>query len=179
VETTDIDCITADGVKMADGTEHKLDLLILATGFFFNVQNVKQVSGINGISLADYWKDGIKTYRSITVPGFPNYFMLIGPNSPVTNLSLIEIAEIGVDYVMQCVQKIRTNEVTSLVPTLEATNVYMENLCSAFGDTIWTSGCSSWYLDDDGIPGTYPGPPSQYRVELSKPDLSEYNVIGA
>ncbi|WP_145999036.1 hypothetical protein [Oceanicoccus sp. KOV_DT_Chl] len=162
---------------MVDGSEHQLDLLILATGFFFNVQNVKKVTGVNGQSLADYWQTGIKNYRSITVPGFPNYFMLIGPSSPVTNLSLIEIAEIGVDYVMQCVQKIRRKEVTTIVPKNCVTDAYTEKLRNAFGETIWTSGCSSWYLDDEGIPATWPWPPSEYRRQLSVPELGDYDVI--
>lgn len=162
-----------------DGKEHKLDLLILATGFFFNAQNVKHVVGLNGQSLADYWKDGIKTYRSISIPGFPNYFMLVGPNSPITNLSLIEIAEIGVNYVMQCIDKIRQGEITAMAPRNDITAAYMQNLRNAFGETIWTSGCSSWYLDDDGIPATFPGPPSEYRHELDEPLLQEYELIGA
>lgn len=179
LETTDIERITPEGIRTVDGTEHKLDMLILATGFFFNTQNVKQVTGVNGQSLADYWQNGIKTYHSITVPGFPNYFMLIGPSSPVTNLSLIEIAEIGVDYVMQCLEKIRSGEVTAIAPNPAVTDSYTEKLRSAFGDTIWTSGCSSWYLDDDGIPATFPGPPSEYRQQLSKPNLNEYDVVCA
>lgn len=102
--------------------------------------------------------------------------MLIGPSSPVTNLSLVEIAEIGADYVMQCVQKIRNKEITAIVPKQSVTDAYAEKLRNAFGDTIWTSGCSSWYLDDDGIPATYPGPPSHFRRELSHLNLSDYDV---
>ena len=179
VETTAIECVTPEGVRTVDGKEHKLDLLILATGFFFNAQNVKHVVGLNGQSLADYWKDGIKTYRSISIPGFPNYFMLVGPNSPITNLSLIEIAEIGVNYVMQCIDKIRQGEITAMAPRNDITAAYMQNLRNAFGETIWTSGCSSWYLDDDGIPATFPGPPSEYRHELDEPLLQEYELISA
>jgi len=179
VETTGIECVTTDGVRTVDGKEHKLDLLILATGFFFNAQNVKHVTGLDGRSLSDYWHEGIKTYRSITVPGFPNYFMLVGPNSPITNLSLIEIAEIGVNYVMQCIGKIRDGEVTAMAPREEVTAAYMQNLRNAFGETIWTSGCSSWYLDDEGIPATFPGPPSEYRGELDEPILGEYELISA
>jgi cation diffusion facilitator CzcD-associated flavoprotein CzcO len=141
------------------------------------VQNVKQVIGVDGQSLADYWQTGIKTYRSITLPGFPNYFMLIGPSSPVTNLSLVEIAEIGVGYVMQCIEKIRRKEVTTLAPNAAVTDAYIEKLRGAFGDTIWTSGCTSWYLDDDGIPATFPGPPSEFRRDLSVPNLSDYDVV--
>lgn len=177
LETTAIDCVTPNGVRMVNGTEYQLDFLILATGFFFNMQNVKQVIGLDGLSLADYWKDGIKNYRSITVPGFPNYFMLIGPSSPITNLSLIEIAEIGVDYVMQCVQKIRNKELIAISPKRVVTEAYTENLRNAFGDTIWTSGCTSWYLDSEGVPATYPGPPSEYRKELTVINLNEFNVI--
>lgn len=177
LETNTIDCVTRDGVRMVDGSEHKLDFLILATGFFFNVQNVKQVTGVDGQSLADYWQAGIKNYRSITVPGFPNYFILIGPNSPIANLSLIEIAEIGVDYVVQCIEMIRRKEVLTLAPKHTATDAFTKKLRNAFDGTIWTSGCSSWYLDEQGIPSTWPWPPSDYRRQLSTPNLSDYDVI--
>ena len=179
VETTGIECVTPEGIRTVDGKEHKLDLLILATGFFFNAQNVKHVTGVDGRSLADYWRDGIKTYRSITIPGFPNYFMLVGPNSPITNLSLIEIAEIGVDYVLQCLDRISAGEVVALAPKDSVTDEYMKNLRSAFGGTIWTSGCSSWYLDDEGIPATFPGPPSEYRGELDALHMNDYELVRA
>lgn len=179
VETTSIACITPTGIKTSDGRLHELDLLVLATGFHFNVSNVKHITGIDGQSLQDYWQDGIKTYRSMTVPGFPNYFMLIGPSSPITNLSLIEIAEIGVNYVMQCIDKISKGNLAAMAPNAEITNHFSEKLRTAFGDTIWTSGCSSWYLDDDGIPATWPWSPSDYHRQLSRPDFSEYDLFYA
>lgn len=179
LETTGIECVTADGIRTVDGREHKLDLLILATGFYFNVRGVKHVTGMDGQSLEDYWRDGIKTYRTITIPGFPNYFMLIGPSSPVTNLSLIDIAEIGVDYVMQCVRKIRNKELLALAPKPEVTEEFTDTMRSAFGETIWTSGCSSWYLDDDGIPATWPWPPSNFRRQLRTPDLEDYDLLAS
>lgn len=80
---------------------------------------------------------------------------------------------------MQCIEKIRGGEITAMSPKLAVTAAYMQNLRNAFDGTIWTSGCSSWYLDDEGIPATFPGPPSEYRKELAQPLLSEYEVIGA
>lgn len=177
VETTAIDCITATGIKTTDGKLHELDLLVLATGFYFNVTNVKHIIGLDGQSLQDYWQQGIKTYRSMTVPGFPNYFMLIGPNSPITNLSLIEIAEIGANYIIQAIEKMAANELVAMSPKAEVTDQLTNALRAAFGDTIWTSGCSSWYLDDDGIPATWPWAPSEYHRQLNSPNLNDYDLL--
>ena len=179
VETTSIDHITPEGIKTTDGKLHELDLLILATGFYFNVNNVKHIIGLDGQSLQDYWQNGIKTYRSITVPGFPNYFMLIGPTSPITNLSLIEIAEIGVSYVMQAINQMNENKLVAITPKASVTDQLSETLRAAFGDTIWTSGCSSWYLDNEGIPATWPWSPAEYHRQLSKPDFDEYDLLFA
>ena len=104
-------------------------------------------------------------------------FMLIGPNSPITNLSLIDIAEIGADYAIQCVDKFRRGEITAISPNAQVTQDFTDKLVSAFDGTRWVSGCNSWYLEVDGVPVTWPWAPSRFRKELKKLDLDDYDVL--
>ncbi|HEY9036318.1 MAG TPA: NAD(P)/FAD-dependent oxidoreductase [Pseudomonadales bacterium] len=173
-----IEKITADGVLCKDGTLHQLDLIVLATGFYPNAWNVKHIVGEHGKTIDEVWNtDKVHSYRSITLPGFPNYFMLIGPNSPITNLSLVDIASIGVDYILKCMDKIEAGEFDTLAPTVEAANAFNQELQNSFDGTIWVSGCNSWYLDDDGIPQTWPWAPSRFINDLSEPDMAHYETV--
>ena len=110
------------------------------------------------------------------MPGFPNFFILIGPNSPITNLSLIDIADIGVDYAMQCIDKFARGEIITIAPKADVTQAFTEALTGAFDGTRWLSGCNSWYLEVDGIPVTWPWAPSRFRKELKTLDLNDYDV---
>ena len=168
------------GVVVNDGSEKgrlvEVDTLITATGFYPNAWGIDTVIGENGESLAAAWDRGVRTYRSVTMPGFPNYFMLIGPNSPITNLSLIDIADIGVNYAMQCINKFRKGELVSITPKEDVTAEFTDSLVNAFDGTRWVSGCNSWYLEVDGVPVTWPWAPSRYRKELKKINFDHYDV---
>ena len=172
--------INADGVVVDDGSEHgrtvALDTLITATGFYPNAWGIETVIGEHGLSLSQAWQRGDRSYRSITMPGFPNFFMLIGPNSPIANLSLIDIADIGADYIMQCLEKIRRGEIHHLAPNADISTTFHRDLTAAFSDTRWVSGCNSWYLEGDGVPATWPWPPAHYRSALKKPELDDYDI---
>lgn len=176
VVTDAIERIAPEGVVTRDGRLHPLDVLVLATGFYPNAWGVERVVGEGGVSLRQAWESGTRSYRSIAVPGFPNYFMLIGPNSPITNLSLIEIAEIGSDYVMQCIDGLRQQRYRAIAPRVDVTEAFTRSMKAAFTGTIWVSGCNSWYLDADGVPATWPWTPARYRRELSRPDLADFEL---
>lgn len=172
--------VEPNGVVLDDGSEQgklvEIDTLVTATGFYPNAWGIDTVIGQNGESLSAAWNRGVRTYRSITMPGFPNYFMLIGPNSPITNLSLIDIADIGVEYAMQCIEKFRSGELVSISPKEDVTAEFTDSLVSAFDGTRWVSGCSSWYLEVDGVPVTWPWAPSRFRKELKKINFDDYDV---
>jgi cation diffusion facilitator CzcD-associated flavoprotein CzcO len=178
VVTDSIDCITEQGVKTVDGKVHELDLLVLATGFYPNYWGIKDVIGENGKHLDESWEnERLRTFNSITVPGFPNYFMLIGPNSPITNLSLVEISDIGIDYIFQCIERIEAGELKSISPKQSVADDFNDRVNNSFDGTIWISGCNSWYLDDDGLPVTWPWAPAEYRSALKVLDLEHYDVV--
>lgn len=177
VITDAIECITEKGIKTIDGNVHELDLIVLATGFYPNYWGIQDVLGKNGKHLDEAWKDDkLRTFNSITLPGFPNYFILIGPNSPITNLSLVEVADIGIDYIFQCIEKIEQGEIRSISAKQSVTDAFNEKVNSSFEDTIWITGCNSWYLDDEGLPVTWPWAPAKYASALKVLDLNDYDV---
>ena len=148
--------------------------------FYPNYFNVDKVVGEHGKTLDHCWnEEKTRTYKSITLPGFPNYFMLIGPNCPITNLSLVEIADIGCDYIMQLIEKMESGEVAAISPKEDVTEAFNDKLNSSFDGTIWVSGCTSWYLDADGLPQTWPWAPQEYRRTLKTLDFEDYNVVAA
>ena len=172
--TEGIDHVEARGVVTRDGRLHELDVLVLATGFDTHAWGVDSVVGEDGLSLEEAWAQGTRAYRSVAIPGFPNFFMLVGPNSPIGNISLIDVSEVQADYIMKCIRLLRKGEVRSLAPTAEATRAFHERLLEAMKDTVWVTGCSSWYLDDDGVPILWPWTARRFHKEMRHPDFGEW-----
>ena len=133
--------------------------------------------GRNGITLDDVWPDTTHAYRSVSIPGFPNFFMTMGPHSPVGNFSLIEVAEIQLAYVMQLIDLIRKGQYNEIAAGVEATERFNEERIEATQGTIWASGCKSWYLDANGIPASWPWSFERYHDEMAKPDLGDFELI--
>ena len=175
--TEAIDHVEPRGVVTSDGVLHELDLLVLATGF--DARAYVRPMGIvndNGVTLDEVWEDGPHAYRSIAVPGFPNLFMLMGPHSPIGNQSLVLIAENQADYAMWWINKIRNGDIIAASPTDAATKDYNEQMKSAMPQTIWMTGCNSWYLGKDGLPELFPWRPARHRELLATPDVSHFDV---
>jgi cation diffusion facilitator CzcD-associated flavoprotein CzcO len=174
--TDAIDHVEARGVVTVDGQLHELDILVLATGFDTHAWGIDQVVGEKGQSLEEAWDEGTRAYRSVAVPGFPNFFMLVGPNSPIGNISLIDVSEVQADYIMRCIRLLRKGRVKALAPTAEATQKFHASLLEAMQDTVWVTGCNSWYLDKDGVPNTWPWTARRFHKEMRRPQLSDYDL---
>jgi cation diffusion facilitator CzcD-associated flavoprotein CzcO len=177
VITEGIDHIEPRGVVTADGTLHELDLLVYATGFDARAYvRPMEVIGEGGVNLDEAWADGPMAYRSVAVPGFPNLFMLMGPHSPIGNQSLVPVAEDQADYAMWWIKQLRDGAVWAAAPTEAATKEYNESMKDAMPQTIWVTGCSSWYLGKDGLPELFPWTPETHRQLLSQPVLADFDV---
>ncbi len=175
--TEAIDHVEPAGIVTADGTLHELDLLLMATGFDARAYvRPMEIVGKNGVSLDEAWADGPHAYRSVAVPGFPNMFMLMGPHSPIGNQSLVLIAEDQADYAMWWINQIRAGRVVSAAPTETATKEYNEQMKAAMPQTIWMTGCKSWYLGKDGLPELFPWVPQRHRELLSSPRPDDFDV---
>lgn len=173
--TTPISRIEPSGVRTEDGRLHELDLLVLATGFHVDrFVRPMTVRGHGGVLLDDVWAKRPSAYLALAVPGFPNFFMLNGPNSPVGNFSLIMTAELQIAYVMKLVSLVQRGELPIAMPSAEAADRFEQERTEAAKKTVWATGCKSWYLDDRGIPFAWPFPFSRFRAEMEVPRLSDY-----
>ena len=175
LETTPISRVEHAGVVTKDGRLHELDVMVLATGFDgHRYARDIDISGTDGGTLNDAWGDSIWAHRGVAMPGFPNFYMLIGPHSPIGNFSLILIAEMQLNYLLQLIEPILTGESASVVPKRSATEAFNRSLRDAMKKTVWVSGCDSWYLDGEGNPITWPWSFEQFASDMKAPDLGEY-----
>jgi cation diffusion facilitator CzcD-associated flavoprotein CzcO len=172
-----IESVVPNGVVTADGTLHELDVLVLATGFDARAYvRPMSVVGEHGITLDETWTDGPHAYRSVAIPGFPNLFMLMGPHSPIGNQSLVIIAETQADYAMWWINEIREGRVAAAAPTEVATKDYNEQMKADLPQTVWATGCNSWYIGKDGLPELFPWHPARHRELLATPELDDFDV---
>lgn len=177
--TEPIDAMTAKGVRTADGTERPVDVVILATGFKpFDILTSVEVTGPSGLSLSEAWKDGIAAHRTIAAPGFPNFFLLLGPNSGLGHNSVVLMIEAQVDYILKLLRRSGALESGALIePKPAIASAYDENLQSRLGERVWAADCGAWYTDDNGRNYTlYPDSVRTYLKEMKTPDLGEYAV---
>jgi cation diffusion facilitator CzcD-associated flavoprotein CzcO len=177
--TEAIERIEPSGVRTADGELHELDVLVLATGFRVDrFLRPIAVRGRDGRSLDDVWALRPSAHLALAVPGFPNLFLLNGPNGPVGNFSLIDVAELQLGYTIQLLDLLRAGA-ESVEPTAEAAEAFERARVEATKNTVWVTGCRSWYLDDRGIPAAWPWSIDHFREVMGAPDLSHYRVTGA
>jgi len=168
------------GIRTADGVLHELDVLVLATGFHVDwFVRPMAVTGRDGVALDDVWAEGPFAYMALTVPGFPNFFMLNGPNGPVGNFSLIEVAELQMGYVLQLLDVVRGGHATEVSPSRDAAARFDAERRAAAEKTIWNSGCKSWYLDASGLPTAWPFTWDRFRDEMRRPRLEDFDLRSA
>ncbi|MBW2422219.1 MAG: NAD(P)/FAD-dependent oxidoreductase [Deltaproteobacteria bacterium] len=177
VVTEAIERVEARGLRTRDGRLHELDILVLATGFRVDrFLRPMEVVGRDGLRLDEAWAERPVAYLSISTPGFPNLFMLNGPNGPVGNFSLIEVAELQFDYILQLVDLVRSGRCKAVDASQEATERFDIERTEAAKKTVWMTGCRSWYLDDRGIPAVWPWTYDHYRNEMATPNPDHYTL---
>lgn len=177
VVTDGIERIESDGVRTVDGLLHELDVLIFATGFRVDrFVRPMQVTGRQGAPLDEAWQSGPSAYMAISVPEFPNFFMLNGPNSPVGNFSLIDVAELQFAYILQLIEPLRTGQCREISASSNAMARFNDERREAATTTIWNSGCKSWYLDESGLPTAWPWTYDRFREEMGKPRFDDYET---
>ena len=175
--TAGIECVEPRGVRTNDGRLHELDVLALATGFRVDrFLRPIRVKGRDGVDLEDVWKERPNAYLSISIPNFPNLFMLNGPNGPVGNFSLITIADMQLHYVLQLVEELRTGRAREISASASAMARFGEESDQAARNTIWATGCRSWYLDSRGIPAVWPFTYQRFTEEMARPRLDHYDL---
>ena len=177
VERDRIVRVEPQGVRLSDGRLQELDVLVLATGFHADrFIRPTSVLGRGGVSLDDVWAVRPTAYYAVTIPDFPNFFMLNGPTGPVGNFSLIDIAERQWAYIDQLLDLLRTGKARTLEPLAQAHADYEERRIAAAKTTIFGSGCSSWYLDATGVPASWPWSYAAFADAMAAPVMADYAV---
>ncbi len=176
--TAPIERVEATGMRTKDGRLHELDVLVLATGFDgHSFMRPMDLIGKGGVDLKDVWAETTQAHRSVSIPGFPNFFMLVGPNSPIGNFSLIDISEWQLGYIMQLIELWRRGEASEISARQDATDRFNAALKEAMKDTVWVTGCQSWYLDKNGNPAMWPFTYDRFCADMSAPALEEYDLV--
>jgi cation diffusion facilitator CzcD-associated flavoprotein CzcO len=176
--TDGIERVEPRGVRTRDGRLHELDVLVLATGFRVDrFMRPMEIVGRDGVRLDRVWAERPTAYLAVSIPAFPNLFMLNGPNGPVGNFSLIEVAELQFAYVAQLIALLRSGRAREVSATAAATERFEAHRVEAARKTVWMTGCRSWYLDDRGIPAAWPWTFDRFREEMAAPQLDAYELI--
>jgi cation diffusion facilitator CzcD-associated flavoprotein CzcO len=178
--TAAIDRITPRGIRTADDREIDVDLLVFATGFqAHNYMRPMNLRGRDGLSIDDAWAKGPRAYRMTAIPGFPNFFTVLGPNSPTGSISLQYSAELTAGYITEWLRRFRDGEIGTVEVTDEATTKFNDEVAAALGPTVWNTGCNSWYLTDEGNVDLWPYDRRTMTDMLARPDDRDYHVTRA
>lgn len=180
----DVDLVTdaitevrPEGVVTADGTLHEVDTLILGTGYEI-MPVADPLRGRGGVALSERWAAHREAYLGTTVSGYPNYFMLVGPNTATGHTSILLYAEAQIDYVLQCIAHVERNGARAIEVREEPQHAFSEDIREQLQGTIWiVGGCNSWYLNERG--GTsvlWPGTTWAFTSALRQLDPSDYEL---
>ncbi len=173
--TDSIARVEARGVVTADGTLHETDVIVLATGYDPHAYvRPMQLIGSGGQTLDELWTSDPFSYRSIALPGFPNFFLMLGPHSPFGNYSLMAVAETQSRYLLRLITAWQQG--SFLTPTAAATERFTSALRAAQSRTVWTTGCTSWYLGKSGVPMMWPWPAKDYERMMAEDHSAEFAV---
>lgn len=145
--------VVPEGVVTADGAVHEVDTIVFATGFHVTDNPIaSRVRGTDGRTLAEHWETtGMQAYLGSTVPGFPNMFMLAGPNTGIGHTSLVVMIEAQLTYLVGALRALALRRAASFELRPEALERFSEEIQEKASKTVWnTGGCASWYLDAHG-----------------------------
>jgi cation diffusion facilitator CzcD-associated flavoprotein CzcO len=170
--------VEPEGVRTVDGELHRLDVLVFATGFRVDrFLRPIEVVGRGAVRLDDVWARRPFAYLAVSVPDFPNLFMLNGPNGPVGNFSLIDVAEAQFTYVSQLIDLLRRGQCREVCASRQAMERFEAERLEAAKNTVWVTGCRSWYLDDLGVPAAWPWSFTRFREAMARPVLGDYEIV--
>ena len=171
--------VRARSVVSRDGVERPTDTIVLATGFHVtDLPIAAKIAGRGGTTLAEVWADGMVTNRSTTVAGFPNLFLLVGPNVGVGHTSMVYMIESQLAYVADALRTMDEEGLELLETTPEAQQAYRDLIAAKSKGTVWlTGGCASWYLDPHGHNTTL-WPDFTFRFRRLLAHLDRENYVG-
>ena len=179
VVTDPIQEVTATGLRTVDEegtTDHEVDVLIYGTGFAATEFLAPMtVCGRGGTDLHHYWAEGAHAYLGMTVPQFPNLFVVYGPNTNLGGSSIISMIECQTSYLAQAVELLKRGSVDALEVRDEVSGRYDREVQDRLAHSVWSSGCASWYQTESGrVTTNWPGTVQEYRERTRRLDPSDY-----
>jgi len=176
VVANDLKVINQNHIITKDGTEYPVDTLIFATGFNTVLLSSIKIVGLNNQLLKDKWQDGAEAYKGIMIPGFPNFFVLYGPNTGTGTQSIIFMVECQVNYILSCIQMMHKNSHKYLDVKHDINSEYNKKIQVAAAKTVWSSNCSSWYKTPTGkIVKNWPFSTVRYCLTTFQANPKDFN----
>jgi cation diffusion facilitator CzcD-associated flavoprotein CzcO len=179
--------LVTDGIKevrehsivAADGSEREVDTIIFSTGFQVTDMPVgKKVRGRDGQLLDDAWQGSPRAHLGCTIPGFPNFFMLLGPNTGLGHSSMVYMIESQVAYVLDALRVMDEHAAEAAEVRADTVESFNDRLEAQLAGTVWNTGCASWYLDDTGRNATlWPDWTWRFRQRTARFDPAEYELL--
>jgi cation diffusion facilitator CzcD-associated flavoprotein CzcO len=169
--------IRDQSIVTQDHSERPFDVIIFATGFrATDPLSPLRVIGRNGVDLSDVWRDGAEAFLGMTVTGFPNLFMLVGPNTLLAHNSVVFMIEAQVHYIVKGLQWLRKRGSSMMDLRSDVQARFARDLQEQMQGTVWASGCKSWYLDDRGKNVTlWPTSPTRYWLRTRRFSPDDYS----
>ncbi|WP_334186536.1 alpha/beta hydrolase fold domain-containing protein [Noviherbaspirillum sp.] len=170
--------ITEHGVIDRSGVEHQVDAIIYGTGFrVTDLLLPVRIIGRNGVDLNDAWRNGPEAFLGLMAAGYPNLFMLLGPNTGLGHNSVVFMAEQQIRHALRCMNLMRKQKKRSIEVDAGAQNQFNHGLQRRLQTTVWASGCKSWYLNENGKNVTlWPGFTFEYWRRMKKLNMRDYRL---
>lgn len=177
--TTSIERIDESGVVTSDGKHHDVDAIILGTGFAASEFLAPMtITGRDNVTLNEAWANGVEAYKGISVTGFPNLFVLYGPNTNLAHNSIVYMLESQVRYVMSCLGTLEKYPGSAMDVLPERQKTFSDSVQTGLEDSVWNAGCTSWYLDKNGRNTiNWPGFTFSYRFATRRVDTTDYQLL--
>ena len=176
VETAGIDHVEDGALIGKDGRAHAANVIIYGTGFrATDFLCPMEIKGLGGRSLNEAWREGAEAYRGVAVSGFPNFFMMYGPNTNLGHNSIIFMIECQVNYIMQCVQALIGKDLAYVDVKPDAMSAFNTQLQEDIKKSVWASGCTSWYKTESGkITNNWSSFTMKYWWQMRRADLAHF-----
>ncbi len=174
--TDAIASVDEGGIVTADGTRRAVDAIVLATGFrATDLLTPLAIRGRAGVDINDAWRDGIEAYLGTTVAGYPNFYMLTGPNTGLGHNSMVFMIEAQVGYVLRLMAELERRGERLAEVRAGAQASFNAALRPRLERSVWASGCHSWYLDARGHnPAIWPGFTVEYWLRMRRLARHDY-----
>jgi hypothetical protein len=177
--TSGISEVTERGIRTDDGTMHEADVIVYGTGFAVGDRfENEHIVGRRGLTIQRAWRDGMEAYLGVAVAGFPNFFLMMGPNSGGGNQSIVFVIEAQAHYITRCLALMKKRDATRIEVRAGAQREFNRVVHRKLAGSVWNSGgCDSWYLDSTGHNrAAWPGSSASYWRGMRTPDDRHFEL---